>query len=97
MAIVTAASIMAEIQDIGNFSAEAQLASYSGLALKRFQTGKTANFRTPQGRCNRRLKRYMLHLAMQSAMFDPRSKAFYQKKLGEGKKPLRPAELWPGT
>ena len=88
LGMVASASIVSEIQDIGDFPTESKLASYVGVALKKHQSGKT-EYWGPQTRSNRRLKRYFMHLAMQHAAMDARSGAYYQKKLSEGKKPLQ--------
>ena len=86
---MTAASIVAEIQDIKDFATEAKLASYAGVGLKKHQTGKSANYWLPQLRSNRRLKRFFMHLALQNSTMDARSGAYVQKKLSDGKKPLQ--------
>ena len=86
--LVLASAIVAEIQDINNFPSEAHLASYAGLALKRHQTGKSSDYQTPQLRSNRRLKHYMLLLAMSNATRSPVSKRYHDKKI-LSKKPLQ--------
>lgn len=85
---VTAASIVAEIQDIRDFPKESKLASYVGVGRKKHQSGKT-EYWANQTRSNRRLKRYFMHLALQMTKMHAKSGAYIQKKLGEGKKPLQ--------
>lgn len=87
--LVLATSIMAEIQDINDFASESKLASYAGVGLKKHQTGKSADYWLPQRRCNRRLKHYMMHLALINSQFETRSAAYVSRKLDAGKKPLQ--------
>jgi transposase len=87
--LVLSTSIMAEIQDINDFARESKLASYAGVGLKKHQTGKSADYWLPQTRANRRLKHYLLHLAMLNSRLDPRSAAYVSRKLATGKKPLQ--------
>lgn len=86
---VLASGIISEIQDISNFKSESELASYSGIGLRRHQTGSATDYQRNQVKYNRRLKHHLLQLAQINARCDPRSAAYYAKKRKEGKKPLQ--------
>ena len=78
-------TLVAEIQHVSNFSSEAKLASYAGVALRKVQTGKSTKYKKPQRRANRRLKRVIKQLAHSRFVHDPESRRFYDKKRSEGK------------
>lgn len=82
---VSAATFVAEVQDIANFATEPQLASYAGLGLSRRQTGKTMDRKRPQRRANRHLKVCLLNVAAGRVFRHPPSRAYYDRKRGEGK------------
>lgn len=85
VSVVQAAGYMAELRAIVRFEKESNMASYSGLVTKRIQTGKSMDKRRPQVRANRRLRKILLGMAWSMSMNDERSKAYYNKKIGEGK------------
>ena len=87
--LTSAATYAGEVQDLGNFKSEAALASYSGLALKRVQTGKTKDFRAPQRSANKRLKHCLTQLANGRRLHDPESAKYYNRKISEGKSHLQ--------
>jgi transposase len=86
---VTSAQILGEIQDIANFASESKLASYAGQALATCQTGKSYNYKRPQVKANRRLKCAFMQLAFNNCKWDPRSKAYVEKKEADGKTPVQ--------
>lgn len=87
--IVTATTYASEIQSIDNFESESSLASYSGLALRRVQTGKSKDYRSPQRAANRRLKRCLAQIANGRRLYDPESASYYERKRAEGKSHLQ--------
>jgi transposase len=87
--VALASLFMGEIQDIANFSTEAKLASYAGQALVACQTGKSCDYKRPQVKANRRLKWALLQIALNNSRFNPESKAYFDKKIAEGKTPLQ--------
>lgn len=87
--IVTATTYASEIQSIDNFETESSLASYSGLALRRVQTGKSKDYRSPQRAANRRLKRCLTQIANGRRLYDPESAEYYERKRAEGKSHLQ--------
>jgi transposase len=85
VSVVQAASFMSEVRSFDRFQNERHMASYAGLALKRVQTGKSKDTKRPQQRANRRLRNCLLGIATSLTNNDERSKAYYQKKIKEGK------------
>ena len=69
-------------------SAEHQLAAWAGLAPVPRDSGKrTGRLHTPK-RYSRRLRRVMYMSALTAIRCDPASKAYYQRKRDEGKRPI---------
>ena len=65
-----------------------QLAAWAGLApVSRDSGTRTGNLRTPK-RYSRRLRRVMYMSALTAIRCDPASKAYYQRKRDEGKRPI---------
>jgi transposase len=87
--IVTATTYASEIQSIDNFESESSLASYSGLALRKVQTGKSKDYKTPQRSANRRLKRCLAQMANGRRLYDQESARYYDRKRAEGKTHLQ--------
>lgn len=81
--VVPAATVVAEIQDIACFRTEPCLASFSGVGVRRVQTGKTFDFKKPQRRCNRHLKRSLVGIARMLCLHDPASAQYYKRKAAE--------------
>ncbi|WP_099190640.1 IS110 family RNA-guided transposase [Tepidibacter mesophilus] len=90
--IVTAASLVAEIGDIGRFASSAKLAKYAGIAPVKFSSGdRDRSFRNKQG--NRKLYELFKRLAARQ-INKGRNKdkpvngifyEYYEKKMTEGK------------
>ena len=81
----TGARILAEIGDGSRFADGDKLASYAGLAPVTRQSGKSINGESKSRRGNHRLKNAMF-LAAFASLRSPDSKAFYDRKRGEGKR-----------
>lgn len=81
---VIAGIILAETGDIGRFADQGHFASYCGAAPLPWQSGAGEQVRVNFGG-NRRLN-YALHLiALTRLRLDPRTRAFWGRKLAEGK------------
>ena len=87
--LTSAATFAGEVQDLGNFESETALASYCGLALRRIQTGKSKDYRSPQRSANKRLKRCLTQMANGRRLHDPESARYYDRKIAEGKTHLQ--------
>jgi transposase len=81
----TAARIPAKIGDAAGFATSAHLASYAGLAPVTRRTGTSIRGEHPSRRGNTPLKRAMF-LAAFAALRDPASRAYYDRKISEGKR-----------
>jgi len=81
----TGARILAEIGDGTRFANGSKLASYAGLAPVTRQSGTSIRGESQSRRGNHRLKNAMF-LAAFASLRSPDSKAFYDRKRGEGKK-----------
>lgn len=81
----TGARILAEIGDSTGFASGAKLAAYAGLAPVTRQSGTSLNAETRSRRGNHRLKNAMF-LAAFASLRDPASRAFYDRKIAEGKR-----------
>ena len=81
----TGARILAEIGDGSAFATGSKLAAYAGLAPVTRQSGKSLAAETRSRRGNHRLKN-ALFLAAFASLRSPDSKAFYDRKRGEGKR-----------
>lgn len=80
------AAVLSEIKDISRFANPAALAKYAGLAPRKLESGKKKRHVKTKGG-NRRLNRafYQIALTQISNQGIPKAKAYFQKKLGEGK------------
>ena len=80
------AVVLSEIKDIHRFATPAQLAKYAGLAPRKLESGKQKrHVKTRSG--NRTLNKalYQIALTQISNQGIPKAKAYFQKKVSEGK------------
>jgi len=83
---VLGATILSEIGDISRFSEPSKLVAYAGLDVSVFESGEfnaTNNHMTKRG--SRYLRYAILMAADRARMYDPELKAYYSKKMSEGK------------
>lgn len=83
---VHGATIAAEIGDIGRFPDASHLASYGGIAPVREESGTSVKKNKKRKGGNRRLKNALLQSAQKAMQYDPRCKAYYDRKRAEGLK-----------
>src|SRR5699024_1337425 len=69
------------------FKSAAHLASYAGIAPVTRQSGTSIRGEAPSRRGNKTLKRVLFLSAFASIKGDPTSRAYYDKKRAEGKRP----------
>ena len=81
----TAAVILVEIGDASSFPSAAHLASYAGLAPVTWRSGTSIKGEHPNRAGNKRLKN-ALFLSAFTALKDPESRAYYDRKIAEKKK-----------
>jgi transposase len=82
------AELLAAIGDPASIGSADQLAAWAGLAPVSRDSGKrTGRLHTPK-RYSRRLRRVMYMSALTAIRCDPASKAYYQRKRDEGKRPI---------
>ncbi|SDN04208.1 IS110 family RNA-guided transposase [Allokutzneria albata] len=81
----TAARILLEIGDASAFKSSGHLAAYAGIAPVTHSSGSSIKGEYPARTGNRKLKRAFF-LAAFAALHDPTSRAYYDRKRGEGKK-----------
>ncbi|OKH76734.1 transposase [Mycobacterium sp. SWH-M3] len=82
------AEFLAAVGDPALIESADQLAAWAGLApVSRDSGTRTGNLRTPK-RYSRRLRRVMYMSALTAIRCDPHSKAYYQRKRDEGKRPI---------
>lgn len=87
--IVTTCKVIVEIGNIQRFATEAKLAKYAGIAPKQSQSGKNNRYYTnPFG--NRKLNKavHVIALSQIGNRGSKEGKAYYQKKVTEGKSKL---------
>lgn len=83
------AEFLAAVGDPTLIGSGDQLAAWAGLAPVPRDSGKrTGRLHTPQ-RYSRRLRRVMYMSALTAVRCDPQSKAYYQRKRAEGKRPIQ--------
>jgi transposase len=83
------AEFLAAVGDPSLIGSADQLAAWAGLAPVPRDSGKrTGRLHTPQ-RYSRRLRRVMYMSALTAVRYDPDSKAYYQRKRDEGKRPTQ--------
>ena len=82
------AEFLAAVGDPALIGSADQLAAWAGLApVSRDSGTRTGNLRTPK-RYNRRLRRVMYMSALTSIRCDANSRAYYQRKRDQGKRPI---------
>jgi transposase len=81
----TAAVILVEVGDASSFPTAAHLASYAGLAPVTRRSGSSIKGEHPNRAGNKRLKNALFQSAF-SALHDPESRAYYDRKIAEKKK-----------
>jgi len=82
------AELLAAVGDPALIGSADQLAAWAGLAPVSRDSGKrTGRLHTPK-RYSRRLRRVMYMSALTAIRCDPDSKAYYQRKRDEGKRPI---------
>jgi transposase len=82
------AEFLAAVGDPAPIGSADQLAAWAGLAPVSKDSGKrTGRLHTPK-RYSRRLRRVMYMSALTAVRCDPASKAYYQRKRDEGKRPI---------
>ena len=81
----TGARVLAEIGDGSSFANGSKLAAYAGLAPVTWQSGTSIKGEHRSRRGNHRLKN-ALFLAAFASLSSPESRAFYDRKRGEGKR-----------
>jgi transposase len=85
------AEFLASVGDPALIGSADQLAAWAGLAPRPKDSGKrTGRLHTPQ-RYSRRLRRVMYMSALTAARCDAVSRAYYQRKRAEGKRPVQAA------
>ena len=82
------AEFLAAVGDPALIGSADQLAAWAGLApVSRDSGTRTGNLRSPK-RYSRRLRRVMYMSALTAIRCDPASKAYYQRKRDQGKRPI---------
>ena len=77
--------IAVEIGDIGRFSGPGELAYYGGVTPKNMTSGTSVSKKSKARGGNRTLKDALVGSAEKAAVFDAKSRAYYEKKRAEGK------------
>jgi transposase len=83
------AELLVAIGDLDRVGSADRLAAYAGLAPVANDSGKRTGRRRRPARYNRALRRAMYLAALTAVRCDPASKAYYQRKLAEGKGPVQ--------
>jgi transposase len=81
---VTAATILGEVGDIARFATADNFASYTGTAPIEASSGEVIRHRLSRAG-NRRLNSALHVVALSNKRYDPRGKAYYERKLAAGK------------
>jgi transposase len=81
---ILAAKLAGIVGDVGRFPSKAHFASYAGVAPIEASSGEVVRHRVSLAG-NRRLNKVMHMVAVCQARSDPRGRAYYLKKRGEGK------------
>lgn len=81
---VTAATILGEIGDVARFANADRFASYTGTAPLEASSGDVVRHRLSRAG-NRRLNSALHVIALSNKRYDPRGKAYYDRKLAAGK------------
>jgi transposase len=83
------AELLAAIGDLNLIDSADQLAAYAGLAPVANDSGKRSGRLHTPSRYNRRLRRVMYMSALTSMRCNPESRAYYDRKRAEGKRPIQ--------
>jgi transposase len=83
------AELLAAVGDLDQVDSADRLAAYAGLAPVANDSGKRAGRLHRPVRYNRALRRAMYLAALTAVRCDPASKAYYQRKRAEGKRPVQ--------
>jgi len=84
--IINSASLIAYVKDINRFPSEKQLAQFAGIAPRKYESGKTKrNTRSSRGHSALRRTFKSIALAQIGRRGSQQAKAYYRKKLKEGK------------
>lgn len=81
---VNAATILGEVGDIARFATADHFASYTGTAPLEVSSGEVRRHRLSRAG-NRRLNSALHVVALSNKRYDPRGKAYYERKLAAGK------------
>jgi transposase len=81
---VTAATILGEVGDVARFATADNFASYTGTAPIEASSGDVVRHRLSRAG-NRRLNSALHVVALSNKRYDPRGKAYYERKLAAGK------------
>ena len=81
---VTAAVILGEVADVARFATADHFASYTGTAPLEVSSGEITRHRLSRAG-NRRLNSALHVVALSNKRYDPRGKAYYERKLAAGK------------
>ena len=81
---ITAATILGEVGDIARFATADNFASYTGTAPLEASSGEVVRHRLSRAG-NRRLNSALHVIALSNKRYDPRGKAYYERKLAAGK------------
>jgi transposase len=81
----TAARLLVDVASRA-FASAAHLAAYAGLAPVTRRSGSSTRGELPSRRGNKQLKRAMFLLSAYAALRDPTSKAYYTRKITQGKR-----------
>jgi transposase len=81
---VTAAAIIGEVGDVARFTTADRFASYTGTAPLEVSSGDVVRHRLSRAG-NRRLNNALHIVALSNKRYDPRGKAYYERKLATGK------------
>ena len=81
---VTAATILGEVGDVARFATADNFASYTGTAPIEASSGEVIRHRLSRAG-NRRLNAALHVVALSNKRYDPRGKAYYERKLAAGK------------
>ncbi|SFT93205.1 Transposase IS116/IS110/IS902 family protein [Arthrobacter sp. ov118] len=84
--IKTAATILLTIGDARTFTSAGHLAAYAGIAPVTRRSGTSIRGEFPARSGNKQLKNALFRSAWIASCHHPASKAYYQKKRGQGKK-----------
>lgn len=82
--LINTSELLAEIGDISRFATRDKLSIYCGIGCLNHSSGKSISARKPT-QMNHRAKGVLCMMANVARLYDPRAKAYYEKKRKEGK------------